>query len=291
MKPDGQIQCWSGDRAEQSGLADPDGYGLRRRGDYDEQWAKDLRAQFEALLRTKRLNELDRSRSTSSSSTGFDTTPSYASLRNSPNIASPPANSSSLKFRNLLISLTLTPTKYEEHSPSEIFWAKSKAHPDAKNRFWNAAAQLIFQHPQAAWIRPIFFQRWWQNHQHIYPGLSPHPFQSPGSMGFLRSAVDLCSALQFLHSELSHDKLTDSHHEMMNYRPANILVSPDKDCELFRTYTIYGRRGVGKTDIAAQFAYQNSCDFDAIFWIQCETSVAKYDWLKETGKVISGPAV
>ena len=129
-------------------MADPNGYGSQQGGDYDEQWAKDLRVQFEGLLRTKRLNELDRSRSrnaspspmerasssnlraqasqinppqspgyrpsTSSSSQAFGATPpSYASLRNLPKIPSPPTDSASQKFRNLLISLSLTPTKYE----------------------------------------------------------------------------------------------------------------------------------------------------------------------------------
>jgi hypothetical protein len=42
----------------------------------------------------------------------------------------------------------------------------------------------------------------------------------------------------------------------------------------YRTYTIYGRRGVGKTEIALQFAYTNPANYDAVFWIQCETSVA-----------------
>lgn len=41
-----------------------------------------------------------------------------------------------------------------------------------------------------------------------------------------------------------------------------------------RTYTIYGRRGVGKTDIALQYAYTNPSGFDAIFWVQCETSLS-----------------
>jgi hypothetical protein len=36
---------------------------------------------------------------------------------------------------------------------------------------------------------------------------------------------------------------------------------------------IYGRRGVGKTDIALQYAYTNPAGFDAIFWIACETSI------------------
>jgi hypothetical protein len=46
-----------------------------------------------------------------------------------------------------------------------------------------------------------------------------------------------------------------------------------KDTNL-RTYTIYGRRGVGKTDIALQYAHTNPAGFDAIFWVNCETSVA-----------------
>jgi tetratricopeptide (TPR) repeat protein len=50
-------------------------------------------------------------------------------------------------------------------------------------------------------------------------------------------------------------------------------LSP-KDDQSLRTYTIYGRRGVGKTEIALQFAHENRAGFDAIFWIQCENSVA-----------------
>jgi len=50
-------------------------------------------------------------------------------------------------------------------------------------------------------------------------------------------------------------------------------LSP-KDDQSLRTFTIYGRRGVGKTEIALQFAYMNRPGFDAIFWIQCETSVS-----------------
>jgi predicted AAA+ superfamily ATPase len=42
---------------------------------------------------------------------------------------------------------------------------------------------------------------------------------------------------------------------------------------LLRTYTIYGRRGVGKTELALQYAYTNLAKFDAIFWVGCETSL------------------
>ncbi|KAI9835478.1 MAG: peptide-N4-(N-acetyl-beta- glucosaminyl)asparagine amidase [Sclerophora amabilis] len=131
--------------------------------DFDEAWAKDLRVQFEQLLRTKRLNDLsrrsprsrtgspspiDRSSSASShqsssslsrshntpprhssrpstsasaaqtslrpgSSANIPLPPSYHSLRNLPKVPTAPQDSASLKFRNLLISLSLTPIKYE----------------------------------------------------------------------------------------------------------------------------------------------------------------------------------
>lgn len=47
-----------------------------------------------------------------------------------------------------------------------------------------------------------------------------------------------------------------------------------KTTDSYRTYMIYGRRGVGKTELALQFAYTNPAEYDAIFWIQCETSVS-----------------
>ncbi|KAH6690763.1 P-loop containing nucleoside triphosphate hydrolase protein [Leptodontidium sp. MPI-SDFR-AT-0119] len=44
-----------------------------------------------------------------------------------------------------------------------------------------------------------------------------------------------------------------------------------------KTYMIYGRRGVGKTEIALEFAHTNLKPrgvYDAVFWIQCETTVS-----------------
>lgn len=117
-------------------------------GEYGEEWARDLRIQFEGLLRTKRLHDLQQSRqsrsarlespelrerassahirppttpsnrpSSSHSHTQeySATPPSYSSLRNLPLIPTPPAahDRESQKFRNLLISLSATPTKYE----------------------------------------------------------------------------------------------------------------------------------------------------------------------------------
>lgn len=122
-------------------------------GEYGEEWARDLRVQFEGLLRTKRTTEFtvsrsgrhthldapeSRERSSSShlrlpttpggerptsshshtheqESTQTPTPPSYSSLRHIPLIPTPPAahDKESQKFRNMLISLSATPTKYE----------------------------------------------------------------------------------------------------------------------------------------------------------------------------------
>ena len=112
--------------------------------EFGEDWAHDLRIRFEDLLRTRRLNDLDQSRSRqgspspreSASSTNLRagssstpgrpltshglapaslTPPSYASIRNLPKIPTPPAagDRDSQKLRSTLIALSLTPTKYE----------------------------------------------------------------------------------------------------------------------------------------------------------------------------------
>ncbi|KAI1102505.1 hypothetical protein F4804DRAFT_264925 [Jackrogersella minutella] len=127
------------------------------RGDYGEDWARDLRIQFEQLLRTKRLTEIEQqsrsvrsrvdssggprqhlsssnlrapsaapssssSRPSSSYGQGHShghgspaLPPSYSSLRNLPKIPTAPAphDRDSQQFRSLLVSLSLTPTKYE----------------------------------------------------------------------------------------------------------------------------------------------------------------------------------
>lgn len=113
----------------------------------DEQFdfsASDLSKQFEQLLRTRRLNELEEQarapRPASSSSqrsathspyrhpqgsspaptpdrrrqdTQQRTPPTYTSYRNVPLVPCAPQDAASLKFRNLLLTLSVTPTKYE----------------------------------------------------------------------------------------------------------------------------------------------------------------------------------
>lgn len=46
------------------------------------------------------------------------------------------------------------------------------------------------------------------------------------------------------------------------------------DNKRLRTYLIYGRRGIGKTQIALEYCARYSSTYDAIFWIQCETNAS-----------------
>jgi hypothetical protein len=56
-----------------------------------------------------------------------------------------------------------------------------------------------------------------------------------------------------------------------------------------QTYTIYGRRGVGKTHLALEYAYRNLGKFDAIFWIQCETSASLRQSITDTAIALDLP--
>lgn len=97
--------------------------------------ATGLTQQFEQLLRTQRLNHLStrsrsgspapsrhpsnasqppsqhRSRRPSTDSTNVP--PSYSSLRNLPKVPTPPQDATSVKYRNLMVTHSVTPTKYE----------------------------------------------------------------------------------------------------------------------------------------------------------------------------------
>ena len=56
-----------------------------------------------------------------------------------------------------------------------------------------------------------------------------------------------------------------------------------------RAYVIYGRRGVGKTELALEYSYSNPAGFDAIFWVECETNFMLRQSFTDMAKAVNLP--
>ena len=93
--------------------------------------------------------------------------------------------------------------------------------------------------------------------------------------------------------QLSHTFAFRSHQNDVDYAEFPVQVLPKTRIETFygreaqideidaylgnqqldrvRTFTIYGRRGIGKTQIALEFAYRHASKFEAVFWVSRQT--------------------
>ncbi|KKY19491.1 putative protein png1 [Phaeomoniella chlamydospora] len=168
--------------------------------------ASELAKQFDQMLRVRRLNELERSHSarpespsprdrpstahqyahwpSSPRSVQSGTMsprpanpsepqpPSYTSYRSLPLVPSPPQDAASLKFRNLLLTLSITPTKYENPGlldealtviPTERLYAEA----DEEHQIMLAQAASLGENVKPEWgyqdciIKSLL--RWFKN--------------------------------------------------------------------------------------------------------------------------------
>jgi peptide-N4-(N-acetyl-beta-glucosaminyl)asparagine amidase len=139
-----------------------------RQGEFD---ATELTSRFAQLVSSRRMTELaERSKSPAvasslqsppygsrpAPSSSSNIPPSYSSLRNLPKVASPPQDPASIRFRNLLVAVSVTPLKYENPGlldealsviPLETIWAEA----EEESQILQAQAASIGENEKPEW--------------------------------------------------------------------------------------------------------------------------------------------